>query len=153
MRSWRARVRVLSKSQGWHEERGQIRQAKGTPINTFWLPQGSQERDRSHTEGLVKTGQRAERRWPEIFNNFRQAAHPSQLSWATWRSLVCVTQHLVHLNFQIFHHLTGLLKKTSLFAYRWIILLPHQSTNTKMKLFYNTSLWKPEGQKSVFIFM
>lgn len=57
---------ALSKSQGWHEERGQIRQAKGTPINTSWLPQGSREGDRSRSEGFVKTGQRVERRQPKI---------------------------------------------------------------------------------------
>lgn len=35
----------------WREWKRRIRRAKGTPINTFWLPQVSQRRDRSAERG------------------------------------------------------------------------------------------------------
>lgn len=48
--------RESSKLRGWREERGRIRQAKGTPINTSWLPEGSQEEDQSCDRGLRRDG-------------------------------------------------------------------------------------------------
>lgn len=87
-------MKVYARVLHWREWKGRTRQAKGTPINTFWLPQVSQGSDRSMGKGKEEgwedrkittpdTRQRIQRSVISSarLSNSLQATHGNDLRW------------------------------------------------------------------------